>query len=568
MIDRFITRRRKYPVALWLSSAVVVTIVRYLGAADPGYDLGIQLQAAYNLLAGRGLSLYQHAQNLTGPSSLITLTYFPSGYSLLAAALMCVGLSLGTTVKLLGAAGTLLGWWGWGRLSRPFIEDGLKRGPVWKWGSVTVSVATPLLFTPPWGGTDIFLWATVPWVVIFLGSASSDTSRNDRSIDGFTGGLCGLALLFRYASLFLAIYAATVILWQSQLRLGSLARRWTVFGAGMLPAVTLQGYINYVLSHSSAEPGGLFSATHRDLMQRLVDGIRLVHHANYLWAFWVPGKIATLLFAAPVGAFPWRGGVAFLGLVLLLLVAKTYLVDAKTTAQDPRILALGLFVAVPLVLLACMTLSSTNYVAERRYYWPIVPLSVLVAYSIASIGATRPLRALNFCRTVCSLYLIGYVGMSLVYLVFLFVPGRIGTSQREKLFAGAVHHWPSTAIGYEYSAARGSVMQLLNEHPERPLLTSTAGAFYWDPAVNGSKLFELQCDRPEASYVDGPARLVILTFDVGEPQQVWSWGYAGPQRSYCFERLPHLKLLRRFPDEGLKLLEAHIDAGERIVLKP
>ena len=31
-----------------------------------------------------------------------------------------------------------------------------------------------------------------------------------------------------------------------------------------------------------------------------------------------------------------------------------------------------------------MMVSPTNYIAERRYYWPIVPLAVLVAYSIFS----------------------------------------------------------------------------------------------------------------------------------------------------------------------------------------
>ena len=121
------------------------------------------------------MSLYQHlAPNLADPARLITLTYFPSGYSLLAAALMQLGLSVEWTIKVLGASGTMLGWWGWARLSRPFLSEGWSRGPAWRAAAVAIALSTPLLFTPAWGGTDIFLWATVPWVVVFIGRAADD----------------------------------------------------------------------------------------------------------------------------------------------------------------------------------------------------------------------------------------------------------------------------------------------------------------------------------------------------------------------------------------------------------
>src|SRR5262249_33291053 len=43
----------------WLCSAFLVTILRFLHPAAPGYDLGLQLEAAQNLLAGNGLSYYR-----------------------------------------------------------------------------------------------------------------------------------------------------------------------------------------------------------------------------------------------------------------------------------------------------------------------------------------------------------------------------------------------------------------------------------------------------------------------------------------------------------------------------
>src|SRR5438132_630359 len=107
----------------WLCSAALVTLLRFLNVADLGYDLTIQIQAAQNLLAGKGLSVYRHAGlDLAEPAKLFTLTYFPCGYSLFAAALIAMGASVGMVVKVLGAAGTMLGWWGWGKLAHPFFS--------------------------------------------------------------------------------------------------------------------------------------------------------------------------------------------------------------------------------------------------------------------------------------------------------------------------------------------------------------------------------------------------------------------------------------------------------------
>ncbi len=41
----------------WLCSAAVVTFIRLLHATDLGYDLTRHIQAAQNLLAGKGLSI-------------------------------------------------------------------------------------------------------------------------------------------------------------------------------------------------------------------------------------------------------------------------------------------------------------------------------------------------------------------------------------------------------------------------------------------------------------------------------------------------------------------------------
>ena len=393
-------------------------------------------------------------------------------------------------------------------------------------------------------------------------------------LDGLTGTLCGFALLMRYASLVLAVYAACVILWQSRLRLSILTRRWGAFGLGFLPPLTFQAYVNYYLSNVPATPGGLsLNVMPVAVHQRLWDGALLLHTANYSWAFWVPGQAMTLLFPEAAGAFPWQLGIALLGLIVVAVAVKTHGRNRIAALRDHRIVALGLFVAVPLTLLGCEILGQYQYVSDQRYYWPLVPLSVFVAYSLASrTEIPNARRATRVLPTLCALYLTSYMAMSLVYVMFLPVPGTIGRSQRSRLMGSELSDWPSTAVIYERSLARRFVMELLEDRPETLLLTSKAGWFYWDPAVDASKLCELDCRILRATYVSGPARIVILTFDEGQPLDLWYYsgnGIGGSHlRANCFERLSDLNVLRRFPEEGIKVLEARVGAGERVILKP
>src|ERR1700730_11044774 len=191
----------KLLLVLWLCSATLVTVIRFLHAGGPGYDLALQIQATHNLLAGHGLSLYEHmGPDLADRASLVTLTYFPPGYSLIAAALLSAGFGVGMTVKVMGAAATMLGWWGWGRLAHPFLDEGMTNSSVWRWAGIAIATFTPLLFTPSWAGTDIFLWAVVPWVVDFAVRASDENAPGTWRPDWLAGALCGLALLMRYCS--------------------------------------------------------------------------------------------------------------------------------------------------------------------------------------------------------------------------------------------------------------------------------------------------------------------------------------------------------------------------------
>jgi hypothetical protein len=558
----------------WLCAAAVVVVLRFLSTVDLGYDLTWQIQAAQHLLAGKGLSVYWgKGLDLAEPLKLVTLTHFPCGYSVFAAALIAMGASVGVVVKVLGAVGTILGWWGWGKLAYPFFGEGLQRSPVWQWASFAIAMVSPLLFTPPWQGTDVFLWAAVPWVLDWVVRASDEHMPGGGWLDALAGALCGLCVLMRYASLFLVLYAAGLILWQSRMRLLVLTRRWTCFGLGSLPALALQGSINYVLANTPATPGGLtFARGFGGVGRRVWDGVPLLSTVNYPWVFWLPGR-AGELFSHGAGPWLWQLGITVAVLVGLVLVAKFYGRGRAVATPDPRRGALGLFVVLPLVLWGCMMFGATDYVADRRFYWPLLPLSVFVVYSLASRteGNTEKSGLRSILHILGVVYLTGYIAMSLACIVLLFVPGELGSGQRTKLMRGGeFRHWPSMAVTYEFSPARSFVMALLQEQSNTLLWTSKGQWFYADPTVDQSRLFELTAVC-QAKSLSGPARIVILTFDDGESQELWDYAGDATGRSKhlrvdCFDGLLDLHLLQRFPEEGVKILETRVPADRRIML--
>lgn len=560
-------------VRQWLYGAAAVTVVRLLNAADPGKDLGRQILAAQNLLAGRGLSYFEHPGPDLAPATTLTMTGFSAGYSFIAAALYAAGLDVSMVTRLLPAVATMIGWWGWARLARPFFGPALDRGAILYAAAMVVATVTPLLFTIAWTGTDIFLWAAAPWFVECL-VRGADSKAPSGTFDYLAGVVAGLAVLMRYASAFLPLYGGVVMLWQSWRQPQNLARRWSLFALGLLPPLAVQVTVNYYLSNTKAMPGSLLDTESIDVFGRLAAGLSLLHMWNTVWAFWVPGRIMSVLFPEGLAGLSWQLGLAVVGLALLVVLARIYGKDSSAGAsRDPRVVSLGLLVMVPAMLLASMVLGSYDFVSDARYYWPVLPLSVLVAASLAAMNrASRESAAARVIRLGSRFYLAGYVAVAVLYTALMLAPGRIGITERGRVLGGAVLAWPSLAVSHELSPARQLVVRLLNERPGALLVTPRSALFLWDPAVDRSRIVELSCPLLQAKYVTGPVEIVLQSFDRGEPSELWYYDgnglTGGLHRSDCFERLPGLRVVQRFPDEGLKVMEARVDSGQRVVLRP
>jgi hypothetical protein len=531
------------------------------------------LEAAQNFLAGNGLTYFKHvSSNLAEPGRLATLTHFPAGYSLFAAALMGVGLDVGMTIRLLGATGTVIGWWGWGRLAAAYFHNGTTSTPMWRFAAAAIAIGTPLFFTRAWGGTDLFLWAITPWVVLLV--TNHDPEQSPRvAADWFTGLLCGLAFLMRYASVFLVAFAAGVVLWQSWRTPRVVAQRAASFSLGFIPALALQMFVIRDASSDASFGGVSLNNAAVGPWERALHGLASLDVANHMWAFWLPGIAQTIL--SPDTGNVWSWLILFSAALGLVLAFNQYARIAPRPCRDVRSVSILLFVALPATLLGATMFGGHDlaggFVADERYYGPLVPLAVLIACSVA----TFPQRSAPTSRVVLGtcgrVYVAGYILMLAMYLGLMFLPVSWGRTQRSKLLDDwdEATVWPSFAVSQELLPSRQYVLGLLQERPGAVVMTSRAMTFRWDPNVDRAKLLEPSCAPDAPSYVSGPADLILVTFDRGEPLDLWAYGPVGGDLVPvdCLEALPGLEFKARFPSEGLKVLTARVEGGDYVALK-
>jgi hypothetical protein len=556
----------------WLCSAAIMTVFRLLYAADLGYDLTYQIQASQNLLAGKGLTVYRPtSDNLADPLALITLTFFPAGYSLCAALLMVLGAGPGTVVKVMGATASMLGWWGWAKLAWAYMGEGWQRGGVWKGVGYFIAIVSPLLFTIPWSGTDILLWAGVPWVLRYVVRSPDLRSQGFLRMDVAAGALTGLCMLMRYASLFLVLYAGFLIVCQCRLRMVLLVRRAAAFGFGLFPAFAVQSYVNYYLATRAAAQdrvsGGFVTASTRaldgldHLTTRALDGLDHLTTASFSVLFWLPGQILDPLTGTAYRPLLFTITSIVLALPAVVAVARNA-PKTSSASYDLALAGAGLFIMVPLFLLAAQAADGTPYGVVPRYYGPLLPLALFIAYSLATMDTQRHRQRITLLlRLTGQAYLAAFMISSVVLIVFLPVRGTwriVGTA--------VVRPWPSLRLTYDDSPARRYVMGVLKARPGVVFIAAREQWFFADPEVDQSRIHRIErCGVLRATHIGGPARLLVLANSQGF---YWSneLGGQAPRRAPCYERLP-LRVLQRFPDEELEVLEGEIPDGVRVTLK-
>ena len=570
-------------ISIWLGAAMVVVIARGFAVADLGYDLTIQLQAAQNLVDGHGLSIHKldGEEDLAQSSQLITLTHFPAGYSLMAAALMALGLGPAAVVKIGGAIATMLGWWGWATLAYAFFQQGLERGAVWRWLAIVLAISSPLLLTPGWQGTDIFLWAAIPWTIHWLVRGAARTTRSFW-YDLTAGIACGLGFLFRYAGAFLLVYAGCLILAQTKLVWKTLFVRALGFAVGCVPLVAAQLYINKVLA--TGPPAAVAAGSSHLFLaygKAFAASFWMLPAANFLFAWWLPSRLlgmltqpgATLLGQSGSHAPWWIAfplAIAVFAVPLLMLWAGRW-----NDFRDPRPAAIGLFLALPIFLWVCTIAGVANplmgdysFVADLRYYAPLIPLSVLAAYGLAASTNSPQAGLRRTIRLAGGAYVSVYAALAAVSLLVLVIPKSVGEGKRQKLMGTShVYKWPGGGIEYDFSTTRQRAVALLKENPKAILITDHPQWFYADSSCDRSRIHRL--GDLKSTYVTGPAEIFVVAWDAGgrDNDLYWRVVDGAPRRSEELTGLDNFHLVQRFPAEQMKILEAEVPASTRIGLK-
>lgn len=565
------TQSRSAFVRIWLVPACLVVFLRFFHGTTLGYDSAAQLQAAQNLLAGRGLTVcsMQGEPDLATPMRLWVLTYFPAGYSLCAAVILAAGASPLLALKLLGAIATFLGWWGWARLAYLFMREGMHRSATWRCIAIIIGLTTPLLTTPAWTGTDVFLWAAVPWTLQLLTSAETDARIRDR-FNFLAGAICGFAVLMRYEALFLVAYATLVIACQSIQKGSVLFRRGLIFTCGIAPFLGLQIVVHHLASDASVNLGGVgLNQDTGAISQNLWLALASITAANYPLVWWLPRPVLNF-FTQPGQAAPWLVPITLAGLILVPLgfAIRLGYRSIAAAASDVRSASIGLILAFPLFLWMC-AFGGVVYVGVLRYYLPLIPLALLGAWTIATWDQENERFAARMGRLIGAGYIAAFLAMTIFSLILLIVPGDRGTARRRELFGTTeIDHWFSTQPTYMFSAGRGYVMELLKQRPETVFVTNCESWFCADPTINQTRLHRFE--KFESNYVTGPVDILILAAEPfpGPDTALYRFGVSGtPFPVPFFESIPNLHVIRRFPDEKLKVLEANIPAGVRIELK-
>lgn len=577
----------KWFIALMLASAVLVAGLRLLRIAWLTPDASRQVQAAHLLIAGKGLATYKPSgESITAPLELQVLTEWPCGYSLYAAVVLLLGGSLGLIVKLFGATFTVLGWWGWGRLAIHYLGPQEQWGAYVKCSAYVTAIACPTFFTPWWSGTDISVWAMVPWVLEFLCLAATANRWSSFRLDLVAGGLCGLCLLMRYASLFLPAYGVLLILLQSKNCFAVTARRGMTFAIGIVPATALQYYFSFVLPKSSTNIGGL------DIEQvgahltfaRAFESAQLFSGVNHFFLFWVPDKVLEPFVEPRL----WAPVALLIACALPILMAWRHrLRPIAIACRDPRAAACGLLIVLIAILWLSTALGQYNYLGEPRYYWPLLPLPVLVACSLARPLDRRAIMSERAVRVASVCYLAAFMLVCAAKTALCALPQdtvqhlrqAVGmhpnTTTRVALTASqrlaptlGMRHWFSMQTDYEFLLSRNFVVAYLRDSPNTFLLTNFGSWFFADAKVNQSRVRAIApCEAWRGTQIVGPASMLLFLDDSGGPwRDVYYQRSARMYRCHCLETVPDLRLLRRFPEEETKVLVADIPDGVRIVL--
>ncbi len=357
---------------LLLGSAILFSIVRSFLPVTLGWDAGVQMQSAYRLIQGLGLTTIVHAApeaDLARHPLVVPLSHWPPGYSCLLAGLIKLGVNGEWSIKIICLFSTVLGWLGWSQISTALLDDpelaSVKRSRWLRWTLFLL----PIFMTPSWRGTDIIDWAAIPYVIILLERLISENWKNVRLAFGL-GLLVGGMYAFRYAATFVFVGCVMVFL------LAYLARpNLRLFSRMALFVLGFSLFWLPVHWHTTQQLGlADLDATQFNFHHlRYGFGIlweNLSHSTLELWP-WLPNKFRALFLDSLVGKVLTFPITPFLFLLPLLLSTKW---RSKVSPEAfPYLLIFSCLIVADIAMIVVETALTgwPEVIRESRYYFPV-----------------------------------------------------------------------------------------------------------------------------------------------------------------------------------------------------
>ncbi|MFN0084908.1 MAG: hypothetical protein ACKVX9_05930 [Blastocatellia bacterium] len=549
--------------------AVLIIGARLLAPFEIGKDQSLQLEAAQRLVAGQGLTSTYYAHYRSGdiaePPIAEPLTWWPPGFPLLIAALLKTGLPLLAVLKSLYGLVTLAGWVGWGRIAQRAFTP-MDR-PIPFAPACLFAALLPVFHTPWWGGTDLFLWAGIPFILLLLFHREKEAPAL-----ALAGLLLGALYAIRWASMFVTMAGLLILVFHigetrrfadlAGIRVRKTARRLLLFGIPFA-AVVLPVFL-YIRARRHGGIG-------------LPDYVRLGNGSRSL-----PALLDYVLSSLPVASDLVLGHPLIEDLVMhkINLRPLSYAVGiasvAALAALPPLLLRAGgpprsdLIAGLswlPICLMAMLIVMGLiapeqQQLEHRRFHAPVRAIALFAWYQLAAIRpASGPVRAAARC--VLLLFISYYC---------LYQPLRLfSTEKRYSTIQAVLGYTPSSVrnysstsqpIGYPanrlYSLKESSRLRIKALHeaaPDAVFFIDNYSYFVYDNFA-GTGL------RPGVNLRRLPEPGFLREAHAGRPMKIY-WVMDRPEPPAQWLPADHLTPVFSDPSEKTFIFASAVPAGYR-----
>ena len=573
-----LTGGNKTVFGIMLISAAYVIVARLLGPMRMTWDLSIQLEASYRFVEGLGLTNAFSSQfDLNQPPIAEYLTHFPPGLSLLVAPFLQLKIPLATTLKFIYSLTTAVGWLGWSVIGSYCLSTPSKIGSKLLPINLFIAAILPLFYTPSWTeqGTDIFLWAGIPVVILLL---LNSWARFPWSITTAAAGLVlSLLLTLRYASGFLLLAGILIIFYSNWPDLKSMARRTVIFSVSSLVfVVPMMLYIRTVSGNSTA------AVSNNDVLH--THGGRYLETNSFEWLLDSVEKIfsslSNLYFLTGINSrqlnfiksFPSVfNNVLGLFLCILIILLSWKLIKGRKNQEyffgGDLVISLSLSLSSFLLFSIALVfvLSYSPFIIER-YYLPVIIGFIFLMYALSTtISGDQVFRGLS--KLFIAVFLLYNLSKPVYHALF----GEMSDLMIDVLAISRISEfqYPSNEILFVHQESLDFLVAASNQEPNALFFVQSYPMYMGYLNFPNPLNFRRISDESfwENAYLSEPTTIFWVTNEDECPVICASLGNFNsddPEDSIQdLVSLPNLKTVFASPQEEVKVMVSTLPAGYR-----